>query len=153
MQDTIIMQILLIRKLKNLNLIIKISSQVFSLIFILKKVITILIYMKRKTFIFLIFFFTNLFLLNPILAETPLDVYMNDFYSKTNEAKQILKEIEFTLKEGSRSQVCSRQRKAAKLGLLANDSLIKAFEISGEEVPIEAIKASQLRWKSILNEC
>jgi len=109
--------------------------------------------MKKKTFIFLIFFFTNLFLLNPILAETPLDFYMNDFYSKSNEAKQILKEIEITLKEGSRSQVCSRQRKAAKLGLLANDSLIKAFEISGEEVPIKAIKASQLRWKSILNEC
>ena len=109
--------------------------------------------MKRKIFILLVFCLTNLFLLNPILAETPLDVYMNDFYSKSNEAKQILKEIEFTLKEGSRSQVCLRQRKAAKLGLLANDSLIKAFEISGEEIPIEAIKASQLRWKSILNEC
>ena len=109
--------------------------------------------MKRKIFILLVFCLTNLFLLNPILAETPLDVYMNDFYSKSNEAKQILKEIEFTLKEGSRNKVCSRQRKAAKLGLLANESLIKAFEISGEEIPIEAIKASQLRWKSILNEC
>tara|TARA_Y100000589_G_scaffold275731_1_gene269943 strand:- start:146 stop:475 length:330 start_codon:yes stop_codon:yes gene_type:complete len=109
--------------------------------------------MKRKTFILVLFCFTNLFLLNPILAETPLDVYMNDFYTKSNEAKQILKEIEVSLKDGSRSQVCSRQRKAAKLGLLANDSLIKAFEISGEEVPIEAIKSSQLRWKSILNEC
>ncbi len=115
--------------------------------------ITILIYIKRKTFIFIILFFTNLFLLNPILAETALDVYMNDFYSKSNEAKQILKEIEISLKEGSRSQICSRQRKAAKLGLLANDSLIKAFEISGEEVPIEVIEASQLRWKSILNKC
>ena len=109
--------------------------------------------MKRKTLILLIFCFTNLCLLNPILAETSLDVYMNDFYSKSNEAKQILKDIEVTLKEGSRNKVCSRQREAAKLGLLANDSLIKAFEISGEEVPIEAIKASQLRWKSILNEC
>tara|TARA_B100001287_G_scaffold255566_1_gene239782 strand:+ start:204 stop:533 length:330 start_codon:yes stop_codon:yes gene_type:complete len=109
--------------------------------------------MKRKILFLLIFCFTNLCLLNPILAETPLDVYMNDFYSKSNEAKQILKEIEITLKEGSRIQVCSRQRKAAKLGLLANDSLIKAFEISGEEVPIEAIKASQLRWKSILKDC
>tara|TARA_Y100000589_G_scaffold311907_1_gene331685 strand:- start:115 stop:378 length:264 start_codon:yes stop_codon:yes gene_type:complete len=87
------------------------------------------------------------------MAETPLDFYMNDFYSKSNEAKQILKEIEVTLKKGSRSQVCARQRNAAKLGLLANDSLIKAFKISGEEVPIEAIKASQLRWESILNEC
>ena len=92
--------------------------------------------MFKITFILFIFFLTNLFLINPIKAETPLDVYMNDFYSKSNEAKQILKEIEVSLKEGSRSQICSRQRKAAKLGLLANDSLIKAFEISGEEVPI-----------------
>ena len=108
--------------------------------------------MKRKTFILLIFCFVNLFLLNPIMAETPLEVYMNDFYSKSNEAKHILKEIELTLKNGSRSKVCARQRKAAKLGLLANDSLIKAFEISGEEVPIEVIQASELRWKSILNK-
>ena len=109
--------------------------------------------MKRKTFILIIFCFTNLFLLNPLLAETPLEVYMNDFYTKSNKAKEILKEIEVTLKEGSRSQVCLRQREAAKLGILANNSLIKAFEISGEEVPIEALEASQLRWKSILNEC
>ena len=37
---------------------------------------------------------------NKTLAETPLDVYMNDFYSKSNEASKILKEIETTLKEG-----------------------------------------------------
>jgi len=29
-----------------------------------------------------------------IFAETALDVYMNDFYSKSNEASQILKDIE-----------------------------------------------------------
>ncbi len=109
--------------------------------------------MFKIILILFIFFLTNLFLLTPIKAETLLDIYMNDFYSKSNEAKQILKEIEITLKEGSRSKVCSRQRKAAKLGLSANDSLIKAFEISGKEAPLEAIKASQLRWKSILNEC
>ena len=45
---------------------------------------------------------------NQMLAETPLDVYMNDFYSKSNEASKILKEIETTLKEGSRKNVCSR---------------------------------------------
>ena len=33
-----------------------------------------------------------------ILADTALDVYMNDFYSKSNEASQILKEIENSLK-------------------------------------------------------
>ena len=88
-----------------------------------------------------------------IFANTALDVYINDFYSKSNEARQILKEIENNLKEGSRKKVCSRQREAARLGLLANKSLIKAFEIEGAQPPIQAIKASQQRWESILNEC
>ena len=88
-----------------------------------------------------------------IFADTALDVYMNDFYSKSNEASKILKEIEDTLKEGSRKKVCSRQREAARLGLLANKSLIKAFEIEGANPPMQAIKESQKRWESILNEC
>ena len=88
-----------------------------------------------------------------IFADTALDVYMNDFYSKTNEASKILEEIEDTLKKGSRNKVCSRQREAARLGLLANKSLIKAFEIEGANPPMQAIKASQQRWESILSEC
>ena len=90
---------------------------------------------------------------NQTLAENPLDVYMNDFYSKSNEASKILKEIENDLKEGSRKKVCSRQREAARLGLLANESLIKAFEIGGTEPPIEALKSSKKRWESIYNDC
>ena len=90
---------------------------------------------------------------NQTLSETPLDVYMNDFYSKSNQASKILKEIEADLKEGSRKNVCSRQREAARLGLLANKSLIKAFEIGGSEPPMQAIKSSQKRWESILNNC
>ena len=88
-----------------------------------------------------------------IFADTSLDFYMNDFYSKSYEASKILKEIEDTLKDGSRKKVCSRQREAARLGLLANKSLIKAFEIEGANPPMQAIKASQKRWESILNEC
>ena len=90
---------------------------------------------------------------NQILAETALDVYIDDFYSKSNEASKILKEIEMNLKEGTRKNVCSRQREAARLGLLANKSLIKAFEIGGTEPPMEAIKSSQERWEAILNDC
>ena len=86
-------------------------------------------------------------------AENALDVYMNDFYSKSSKASQILKEIETDLKDGSRKKVCARQREAARLGLLANKSLIKAFEIGGTKPPIEAIKASQNRWESIMSEC
>ena len=88
-----------------------------------------------------------------IKGETALEVYMNDFYIKSNKASLILKEVETTLKEGSREKVCSRQREAAKLGLLAIESLIKAFETERKTPPMESINASQLRWESILKEC
>ena len=108
-----------------------------------------------KIFLFTSFIVCLITIISPveILADTALEVYMNDFYSKSNKASQILKEIENDLKEGSRKKVCSRQKEAARLGLLANKSLIKAFELEGANPPIEAIKASQQRWESILNEC
>ena len=108
-----------------------------------------------KMFVFASIVMCLITIISPIqiFADTALEVYMNDFYSKSNEASQILKEIENSLKEGSRKKVCSRQREAARLGLLANKSLIKAYEIQGEQPPLEAIKATQKRWESILNEC
>ena len=108
-----------------------------------------------KIFVFIIFIVCLVTISSPveIFADTALDVYMNDFYSKSNEASQILKEIENSLKEGSRKKVCSMQREAARLGLLANKSLIKAFEIEGVKPPMQAINSSQQRWESILNEC
>ena len=108
-----------------------------------------------KIFVFSISIFCLVTIISPdeILADTALNVYMNDFYSKSTQASQILKEIENSLKEGSRKKVCSRQKEAARLGLLANKSLIKAFEIEGANPPMRAIKATQKRWESILNEC
>ena len=108
-----------------------------------------------KILVFISFIVCLVIIISPveIFADSALDVYMNDFYSKSNEASQILKEIENSLKEGSREKVCSRQREAARLGLLANKSLIKAFEIQGANPPMQAIKSSQQRWESILNEC
>ena len=98
-----------------------------------------------KIFVFASFIVCLVTIICPVenFADTALDVYMIDFYSKSNEASKILKEIEDTLKEGSRKKVCSRQREAARLGLLANKSLIKAFEIEGANPPMLAIKASQ----------
>ena len=109
--------------------------------------------MRKLIFSYLFILLTFLISPNQIKAEIQLDFYIDDFYSKSNEASQILKRIEFTLKEGSRKNVCSRQREAARLILLANKSLIKAFEIEGKEPPMEAIKLSQKRWESILNNC
>ena len=105
--------------------------------------------------VFPIFIISLIWTISPIIifAESSFDFYMNDFYSKSNEASQILQEIENNLKEGSREKVCSRQKEAARLGLLANKSLIKAFEIEGAKPPKRAIKATQQKWESILNSC
>ena len=110
--------------------------------------------MMRKIIInsFLILLF-NLYFPNQVNAEKNLDYYMNDFYTKSNEASQILKEIELEIKAGIRIKVCPRQTKAAKLGILANESLIKAFQIAGSEPPNSAINASKKRWESLLNDC
>ena len=90
---------------------------------------------------------------NQVNAENKLDFYMNDFYTKSNEARLILKEIEGEIKTGIRRKVCPRQIKAAKLGILANESLIKAFQIAGTDPPNSALNASKERWESLVNNC
>ncbi len=90
---------------------------------------------------------------NQVNAENKLDFYINDFYTKSNEASLILKEIENDMKLGIKTKICSRQIKAARLGIMANESLIKAFQITGTEPPNLSINASQKRWLSLLNNC
>tara|TARA_B100000212_G_scaffold218627_1_gene165611 strand:- start:299 stop:634 length:336 start_codon:yes stop_codon:yes gene_type:complete len=109
--------------------------------------------MKKIIVNFLVFFIINMQIPNQVNAEKILDFYMNDFYTKSNEASLILKEIESDLKLGINKKLCSRQRKAAKLGILANESLIKAFQIAGTKPPNSSINSSQKRWESLLNEC
>jgi len=52
-------------------------------------------------FVFVSFIVDLVTIISPveIFAYTALDVYMNEFNSKSNEASQILKEIENSLKE------------------------------------------------------
>ena len=109
--------------------------------------------MKKNffTFIFILLVFLNL--TSQSEAENAIDIYLDDFYKKSSKASEILKDIEATLKEGSRENVCSRQREAAKLGLLANESLVKAFELQEQKIPIKTIEANQQRWESLLNDC
>ena len=101
---------------------------------------------------FLILLF-NLHFPNKVNAEKNLDFYMNDFYTKSNKASQILKDIEGEIKSGIRIKVCPRQIKAANLGIQANASLIKAFQVAGTKPPSSAINASKERWESLLNDC
>ena len=109
--------------------------------------------MKKIIINYLVILLFNLYFSNQVNAEKSLDFYMNDFYTKSNEARQILKEIEGEIKAGIRIKVCPRQIKAAKLGILANESLIKAFQIAGTEPPNSSINASQKRWEFLLNDC
>ena len=109
--------------------------------------------MKRLIINFLVIFIIHVHTPNQVNAENKLDFYMNDFYTKSNEARLILKEIESDLKEGIKNKICSRQIRAAKLGILANESLIKAFQIAGTEPPNSSIKASQKRWEYLINDC
>ncbi len=108
-----------------------------------------------RDYLFTLFLILFIFFFFPLklFGETAIDFYMNQFYSQSNEASRILKEIEINLREGSRKKVCSRQREAAKLALLANKSLIKAYELAGHEAPMEAIRANEKRWDSILKNC
>jgi len=109
--------------------------------------------MKRIIINFLVIFIIYMNIPNQVNAESKLNFYMNDFYTKSNEASLILKEIENDMKLGIKTKICSRQIKAAKLGIMANESLIKAFQIAGTEPPNLSINASQKRWESLLNNC
>ena len=109
--------------------------------------------MKKIIFSCLLILLFNLHFPNQVNAEKSLDFYMNDFYTKSTEARQIIKEIELEMKAGIRRKVCPKQVKAAKLGILANESLIKAFQIAGTEPPNSSINASQERWESLLSDC
>ncbi len=109
--------------------------------------------MKKIIINSLLILLFNLHFPNQVNAEKFLNFYMNDFYTKSNEASQILREIEVEMKAGTRIKVCPRQIKAAKLGILANESLIKAFQIAGTDPPNSAINASKERWESLLNDC
>ena len=109
--------------------------------------------MKRILINFSVIFTIHMHIPIQVNAENTLEFYMKDFYTNSNEASLILKEIERDMKLGIKEKICSRQIKAAKLGILANQSLIKAFRISGTDAPNSSINASQKRWESLLNDC
>ena len=112
-----------------------------------------MIYMKRflHQSLFCIIFLS--FLLKPVTAETEFEMYLNDFYQKQDKASKILKGIEIDLKDGSRKRVCTRQREAARYGIEATESLIKAFKINGSKTEIENLQAGLNKWKELRDNC
>ena len=109
--------------------------------------------MKRLFLLSLIFSFFLFISLLPVKAETEFEMYLSDFYQKQDRASKILKGIEIDLKDGSRDRVCSRQREAARYGIEATESLIKAFEINGSKTEMENLKAGLNKWKELRDYC
>ena len=93
------------------------------------------------------------FLLKPVKAETKFEMYLNDFYQKQAQASKILKGIETDLKDGSRDRVCARQREAARYGIEATESLIKAFKINGSKTEMENLQAGLNKWFELRDYC
>ena len=86
-------------------------------------------------------------------AESKFEMYLSDFYQKQEKASKILKEIETDLKDGSRDRVCARQREAARYGIEATESLIKAFKINGSKTEMENLQAGLNKWKELRDNC
>ena len=108
----------------------------------------------RHIFILSLTFYLFLFcLLKSVMAETEFEMYLSDFYQKQDKASKILKEIEIDLKDGTRDKVCSRQREAAKYGIEATESLIKAFKINGSKIEMENLQAGLNKWKELRDYC
>ena len=89
----------------------------------------------------------------PVKAETKFEMYMNDFYQKQEQASKILKELESDLKDGSRDEVCIRQKEAATYGIEATKSLIKAFNLKGSKTQIASLQAGLNKWKELRDFC
>ena len=109
--------------------------------------------MKRLLFLSLIVTIFLFLLLKPVKAETEFEMYLSDFYQKQDRASRILKGIETDLKDGSRENVCARQREAAIYGIEATDSLIKALKINGSKTEIESLQAGLNKWRELRDYC
>ena len=109
--------------------------------------------MKRLFFLLLISVFLLLFSATSVNADSEFEMYLSDFYQKQDKASKILKEIETDLKEGSRERVCKRQREAARYGIEATESLIKAFETNGSEYEIKNLQGGLKKWMELRDYC
>ena len=109
--------------------------------------------MKRFLLLSLIGSIFLFIFLKPVKAENEFEMYLSDFYQKQDRASKILKGIEIDLKDGSRDKVCARQREAARYGIEATESLIKAFKINGSKTEIENLQAGLNKWKELRDYC
>ena len=93
------------------------------------------------------------FSVTSVNAESEFEMYLSDFYQKQDKASKMLKEIETDLKGGSRDKACARQREAARYGIEATESLIKAFKTNGSISQMENLQAGLDKWRELRDYC
>ncbi len=88
-----------------------------------------------------------------VKADSEFEMNLNNFYQKQAKASKILEEIGTELKDGSRDNVCKRQREAANYGIEATESLIKALEAHGSKNEINNLQAGLDKWRELRDYC
>ena len=109
--------------------------------------------MKRTFHLLLISVLLMFCSVTSVNADSEFDMYLNDFYQKQEIASKILKEIETELKGGSRDRICAKQREAARYGIEATESLIKAFNTNSSKIQMEDLKAGLDKWRELRDYC
>ena len=90
-----------------------------------------------------------------VLADSgkEFDANLENWNEKISLASKYLEDAEKELKNGDAIQGCINQKKAAKYGIEATESLIKAFKESGSEQDISNIKSGLDKWKELRDFC
>ncbi len=109
--------------------------------------------MKQLFLLSLIYVILTFSFVSSVYAESEFEMYLSDFYLNQEKASKILKEIETDLKDGSREKVCARQRQAAKYGIEATESLIKAFKTNGSKIELENLQTGIDKWRELRDYC
>ncbi len=80
-------------------------------------------------------------------------IYMDNWNQKIKLASEFLDKAETELKNGDAIQGCINQKKAARLGIEATESLINAFKVNGSQNDIENIENGLQKWKELRDFC
>ena len=92
--------------------------------------------------------------INPVAkASGDFNAEMKVWNENIELASKYLKIAEKEFLNGDELQGCVEQRKAAEYGILATNSLIKAFEISGSTDDLSGILSGLSKWKELRDFC
>ena len=110
----------------------------------------------RKSLFALLIALLILIQVSPALSEEidDFDTNMKDWRIKIELASKYLRKAEESLKSGNRKQGCLMQKKAGEMGVIATDSLIRAFEIKrSNERELNNLKSGLNKWKELRDFC